>query len=91
MPTPEQVAAAMERLTRFYVIGKLEQVEVHGIPMGLGDSSVIVLQALSLAQAELTKANEAIRAACDPVSRGIRQRREWFDLPAVKRALKEVE
>ena len=46
-PTPEQIAAAVERLTRFYVIGKLEQVEVHGLPMGLGDSTIIVLQALA--------------------------------------------
>ena len=52
-PTPEQVAAAVERLTRFYVIGKLEQVTVHGIPMGLGDSSIVVMQALVQAQAEL--------------------------------------
>ena len=53
MTTPEQVAAAVERLTRFYVIGKLEQAAVHGLPMGLGDSSIVVMQALVQAQAEL--------------------------------------
>ena len=60
-PTPEQVAAAVERLTRFYVIGKLEQAAVHGLPMGLGDSSIVVMQALAQAQAELKAAQAAVR------------------------------
>ena len=60
-PTPEQVAAAVERLTRFYVIGKLEQAAVHGLTMGLGDSSIVVMQALAQAQAELKAAQAAVR------------------------------
>ncbi len=62
LTAPEQVAAAVERMTRFYVIGKLEQVEVHGLPMGLGDSSIIVLQALAQAQADLAAARVTIAA-----------------------------